>query len=157
MHIKLQVSFAEYRLFSRALLQKRPILLRSLLIVATQWLQRVWMCASSCICNTLQHTATRCNTLQHIATCCNTLPHTENAYAHCLASIRTQVCGGHERAEYRLFYRALLQKRPLIRFAQVCGGHEEMRDTWKSAAFARSLLQRSLAYIGLVCKEDLAI
>jgi len=31
---KLYVSFAEYRLFYRALLQKRPIILRSLLIVA---------------------------------------------------------------------------------------------------------------------------
>jgi len=33
--LKLQVSFAEYCLFYRALLQKRPIILRSLLIVAT--------------------------------------------------------------------------------------------------------------------------
>ena len=33
--LKLQVSFAEYRLFYRALLQKRPIILRSLLIEAT--------------------------------------------------------------------------------------------------------------------------
>jgi len=33
--LKLQVSFAENRLFYRALLQKRPIILRSLLIVAT--------------------------------------------------------------------------------------------------------------------------
>ena len=33
--LKLQVSFAEYRLFYRALLQKRPTILRSLLIVAT--------------------------------------------------------------------------------------------------------------------------
>jgi len=33
--LKLQVSFAEYRLFYRALLQKRSIILRSLLIVAT--------------------------------------------------------------------------------------------------------------------------
>jgi len=32
---KLQVSFAEYRLFYRALLQKRPSILRSLLIQAT--------------------------------------------------------------------------------------------------------------------------
>jgi len=31
--LKLQVSCAEYRLFYRALLQKRPIILRSLLIV----------------------------------------------------------------------------------------------------------------------------
>jgi len=35
--LKLQVSLAEYRLFYRALLQKRPIILRSLLIVATPY------------------------------------------------------------------------------------------------------------------------
>ena len=35
--LKLQVSFAEYSLFYRALLQKRPIVLRSLLIVATPY------------------------------------------------------------------------------------------------------------------------
>jgi len=35
--LKLQVSFAENRLFYRALLQKRPIILRSLLIVATPY------------------------------------------------------------------------------------------------------------------------
>jgi len=34
---KLQASFAEYRLFYRALLQKRPIILRSLLIIATPY------------------------------------------------------------------------------------------------------------------------
>jgi len=35
---KLQVSFAEYRLFYRTLLQKRPIILRNLLIVATPYM-----------------------------------------------------------------------------------------------------------------------
>jgi len=35
--LKLQVSFAEYSLFYRALLQKRPIILKSLLIVATPY------------------------------------------------------------------------------------------------------------------------
>jgi len=35
--LKLQVSFAEHSLFYRALLQKRPIILRSLLIVATPY------------------------------------------------------------------------------------------------------------------------
>jgi len=35
--LKLQVYFAEYSLFYRALLQKRPIILRSLLIVATPY------------------------------------------------------------------------------------------------------------------------
>jgi len=34
---KLQISFAEYRLFYRAFLQKKPIILRSLLIVATPY------------------------------------------------------------------------------------------------------------------------
>ena len=33
--LKLPVSFAEYSLFYRALLQKRPIILRSLLLEAT--------------------------------------------------------------------------------------------------------------------------
>jgi len=36
--LKLQVSFAEYSLFCRALLQKRPIILRSLLTEATPYL-----------------------------------------------------------------------------------------------------------------------
>jgi len=35
--LKLHVSFAEYRPFYRSLLQKRPTILRSLLIVATQY------------------------------------------------------------------------------------------------------------------------
>ena len=38
--LKLQVSFAEYRLFYRALLQKRPAILSSLLIVATPYHER---------------------------------------------------------------------------------------------------------------------
>ena len=39
--LKLQVSFAEYRLFYRALLQKRPIILRRLLLVATPYLSEM--------------------------------------------------------------------------------------------------------------------
>jgi len=35
--IKLQVPFAEYRLFYRALVQKRPMILRSLLILASPY------------------------------------------------------------------------------------------------------------------------
>jgi len=37
--LKSQVSFAEYSLFYRALLQRRPVILRSLLIVATPYLE----------------------------------------------------------------------------------------------------------------------
>jgi len=42
---KLQVSFAEYRLFYRALLQKRPVILRSLLIEGaySQTYARYWI------------------------------------------------------------------------------------------------------------------
>ena len=36
--LKLHVSFAEYSLFYRALLQKRPIILRSLLLEATPYM-----------------------------------------------------------------------------------------------------------------------
>ena len=43
--LKLSVSSTEYSLFCRALLQKRPIILRSLLIVATPYL-----CYRACIC-----------------------------------------------------------------------------------------------------------
>jgi len=40
--LKLQVSFAEHRLFYRALLQKRPVILRSLLVVAAPYVYRVY-------------------------------------------------------------------------------------------------------------------
>ena len=44
------VSFAEYGLFYRALLQKRPIILRSLLIVATPYQSVVGYYHSKCVC-----------------------------------------------------------------------------------------------------------
>ena len=46
--LRLQVSFAEYHLFYRALLQKRPIILRSLLSVATSYC--VWCYCVWCYC-----------------------------------------------------------------------------------------------------------
>jgi len=59
--IKLQVSFAEYRLFYRPLLQKRPIILSILLTEATPyvWIWHVWRLAwkmrcveVKCVCET---------------------------------------------------------------------------------------------------------
>jgi len=98
--LKLQVSFAEYRLFYRALLQKRPAILSSLLIVATPYLYtRSANCTTlghtAAPCNTMQHTATRCRTcitcniLQHTATHCNTLQHTAT---HCNTLQHTSTC-----------------------------------------------------------------
>jgi len=44
--LKLHVSFAEYSLFYSSLLQKRPVILRSLLVKATQYVYLVYsMCA----------------------------------------------------------------------------------------------------------------
>jgi len=94
--LKLQVYSAEYRLFDKALLQKRHVMLRSLLIVATKYqpmdkrsvvpllhlyIQKrvcvrmcvcvyVCLCACMCVC-----ASTHCNTLQHTATHCNTMQH----------------------------------------------------------------------------------
>jgi len=51
--LKLQVSFAEHSLFYRALLQKRPIILRSLLLEATPYsalLKSVCACVCVCMC-----------------------------------------------------------------------------------------------------------
>jgi len=56
---KVQVSFAEYRLFYTALLQKRPTTLRSLLIVATPYEQRHHHR------HTHAHTYTHTHTLRH--------------------------------------------------------------------------------------------
>jgi len=77
--LKLYVSLENIGLFWRAFLQKRPIILRSLLIVATQCNGLGPRLTGEVYCNTLQHTATHCNTL-HTATHCNALQHTTT---HC--------------------------------------------------------------------------
>jgi len=76
--LKLQVSFAEYCLFYRALLQKRPIILRSLLIVATPYPPRRG--STAVYTHYTTHCNTHCNThLQH------TLQHTlQHALQHAL-------------------------------------------------------------------------
>ena len=98
--LKSQVSFAEYHLFYRALLQKRTIILRSLPIVGTPYSIRHrfmdWMGSqhNATHCSKPQHTATHCNTLQYTAihcnTQCNTLQHIvthrttmQNTVTHC--------------------------------------------------------------------------
>jgi len=73
--LKQQVSFAEYSLFYRALLQKRPIVLRSLLIVATP-IHVSHHARSVCVavcCSALQCVAVRCSALQCVAVCCSAL------------------------------------------------------------------------------------
>ena len=102
----------------------------------TPTLQHTATLCNSCAhwhCNTPQHNAIRCNTLPHTAihahtytaTRCNTLQHTA---AHC-STLMIQVMSSHADmllhllsffsvccsvTEYRLFYRSLLHKRPII-------------------------------------------
>jgi len=71
--LKLHISLAEYRLFYRALLQKRPIILRSLLIAATPQLN-FWDITSKfsgICCSVLQCVAEHCRVLQSVAELCN--------------------------------------------------------------------------------------
>jgi len=120
---KLQVSFAEYGLFYRALLQKRPIILRSLRIVATTYSKERGMhpralqhTATHCTtrqshCNSLPHTATRCDTLQHTSTRCNTLQHTATKERDGQKCQRASVYWSW--TQYTESYRYLLQKSPI--------------------------------------------
>ena len=83
--LKLQVSFAEYRLFYRDLLQKKPTIWRSLRIVATPYTW-VW-----------PHQNDSCRSIWSLV---------QSSFAKEVFYVSF--------AEYRLFYRALLQKRPII-------------------------------------------
>jgi len=55
--LKSQVSFAEYSLFYRALLQKRPIIWRSLPIIATKtrWILHLGLLSGGCACESVIH------------------------------------------------------------------------------------------------------
>jgi len=72
--LKLWVSFAEDFLFYRALLQKGPMILRSLLIEATPCIHQSWVlewykrCSEVC-CSVLQCVAVCCSVLQCVAVC----------------------------------------------------------------------------------------
>ena len=80
--LKLQVSFAEFSLFDRALLKKRPVILRSLLIVATPYLYMSLPYNSA-----IQHQCKSAGVLQYVAVCCSVLqspPYNTSA--------RVQVC-----------------------------------------------------------------
>ena len=79
----MQVSFAKEPYKRDDILQKRPVILRSLLIVATPYVSVDQRQAAL----PALHTATHCNKLQHTATHCNTLQHSATHYvpAMCLS------------------------------------------------------------------------
>jgi len=81
--LKLQVSFAKETYKREYVLQKRPIILRSLLIVATPYVLTatprasisgidVLQCVADC-CRLLQCVAVPCSVSQHVAACCSVL------------------------------------------------------------------------------------
>ena len=96
--LKLYVSLENIGLFCRALLQKRPIVLRSLLMVASPYAHQMCRKCNICMCCacTLQHTAAHCNTLLRTATHCNTLLHTAT-HCHTLKHTATH-CNALSRA-----------------------------------------------------------
>jgi len=108
---------AEYSLFHRALLQKRPIILRSLLIVATTY---TYIHAMKYSCTRMQICAQQ-NIVSFIGLFCKrdynfkeptNRSHTIYIYTHNEVHMYTNA--NMRAAEYSLFYRALLQKRPII-------------------------------------------
>jgi len=95
--LKLQDSFAEYSLFYRALLQKRPILSRSLLIVATPYHE---------LQTPLLNFTKRGPTLLKEGLLL--------LYSSRFLNLRPQIKLYVSFAKNNLFFRALLQKRPII-------------------------------------------
>jgi len=67
-------------------------------------------------CNTPYHTAQHCTTLQHTAPHCTALHHTATRTGSAMGWLRSVglIKSKVSFAEYRLFYRALLQRRPII-------------------------------------------
>jgi len=78
--LKLWVSFVKEPYKTDDILQKRPIISRSLLIVATPYVYAYTLQHTATHCNTIQYTVTHCNMLQHAATHCNALQHTPTQY-----------------------------------------------------------------------------
>jgi len=94
------VYFAEYRLFNRALLQKRPMFLGSLFRRYTQYSCRRFICGM---------------TNSYVTWLIDML---HGSFIHVMGRQSLQPCAVYKVfyvyfAEYRLFYRALLQKRPI--------------------------------------------
>ena len=147
--LKLQVSFAEYHLFYRALLQKRPMILRSLQVVATPQLKHsdlllIWPCVSTIINEKSQLVwvgILHLNIWPHFIWISGHILFIHVDSCECVSCMSVCVCvcvcacvcvshvhecmkASHARhlprkwqvsfAEYHLFYRALLQKRPMI-------------------------------------------
>jgi len=109
--------------------------------------------------NTLQHTATHCNTLQHTATHCNTLQCATHDIAQVfmcdvgwlwlVGSFKLYVSF----AGFRLFYRALLQKRPiLLRSLLIVATPYRVRFSC-AISCGVATTTRLLKIIGLFCKR----
>jgi len=109
--LKLQVSFAEYRLFYMALLQKRPIILRSLQVIATPYLHATWLVifTRDYIC--------RISSLLYGSFAKETYHFKEPTNrSHPIPTCHI-ICDIHKRLYLQnivSFYMALLQKRPII-------------------------------------------
>jgi len=126
--LKLYFSIAEYRLFYRALLQKRPIIVSCAHSHTIPVTHKCNTNGNTYIRKHMQHTRKHIHTQAHASTCTHMQDNesTGKQCKHTHKLMRTYVClqivGGFKLyvsiAEYRLFYRALLQKRPIILFVR---------------------------------------
>ena len=100
--LKLQVSLAEYSLFYRALLQKRPMILRSLLIVANSYYEcfcslTLWGSIRHSLSGFMRHTLW--GTESHIHMTRTHMTHTHKTHTHTLYeaySMRHRVSHSHD-------------------------------------------------------------
>ena len=146
---KLQVSFAEHSLFYRALLQMRPVIWRSLLIVASPESCRVWRCVGfRRLFEVCYHRRVRQSVwYAHDYEC-------DNVCDMCVTKWVTTCMTYTWQSVWHTY-------------GNVCDIHITMRDIshrrqqiWRKSCYgvatvSRSLLQNTVSFIGLFCKRDL--
>jgi len=139
-----EVHLASYiGLFYRALLQKRPIILRRLLIVATPHAIRGGECErcafSPCRCakHMFAYKGEQDAKKHIVAFCCEKAKrHTSHHTHHCELC---EMCIFQKNIAYCLFYRALLQKRPIILRSLLTGSYTVHWERRRCTSYIRLL------------------
>jgi len=163
-YVTCHIQMAEYRLFYRALLQKRPIILRSLRVVATpkvsfaeyRLFYRALLQKRPIILRSLLVIATPKVSFAEYRLFYRALLQKRPIILRSLLVIATPKVSF---AEYGLFYRALLQKRPiilrslLIVATQYLYYHESSEYDLRRMSYGVATTSRLLKMIGLFCKR----
>jgi len=120
---------------------------------------RSWCCSMlqyAAVCfSMLQYVAVCCSILQCVAVCCRMLQYVAEA----AVDVSTKTCSWSSKSigsfvEYRLFYRALLQKRPIILTCQLAMGWLRLVGLLKSQV---SFAEYRLFYRALLKKRPIIL